>query len=137
MDQLEKYGALPARILLAAIFILVGVRKIGDFSATQAMMTARGMSTTALLLSCAILIEVGGGLAVILGYKARLAALLLFLFLIPTTLIFHTAFGGSFPPEQTQMQQAMMMKNLAIMGGLLAIAIHGAGGLSFDNRRKE
>ena len=137
MEQLEKYGALLARILLAGIFILAGVSKIGGFSGTQGYMAARGMPATAFLGFCAILLEVGGGLAVILGYKARLAALLLFLFLIPTTLIFHTAFGGSFPPEQTQMQQAMMMKNLAIMGGLLAIAIHGAGGLSFDNRRKE
>ena len=134
MDQLEKYSALLARVLLAAIFILVGVRKIGDFSGTQAMMAARGMSATALLLSCTILIEVGGGLAVLLGYKARLAALLLFLFLIPTTLIFHTAFGGSFPPEQIRLQQVMVLKNLAIMGGLLTIAVHGAGGLSLDAR---
>lgn len=137
MEQLEKYGALLARILLVSIFILAGVSKISDFSGTQAYMAARGMSATAFLGFCAILIEVGGGLAVLLGYKARLAALLLFLYLIPTTLIFHTAFGGSFPPEQARMQQAMVMKNLAIMGGLLAIAIHGAGGLSFDARRKE
>ena len=134
MDQLEKYSALLARVLLAAIFILVGVRKIGDFSGTRAMMAARGMSATALLLSCTILIEVGGGLAVLLGYKARLAALLLFLFLIPTTLIFHTAFGGSFPPEQIRLQQVMVLKNLAIMGGLLTIAVLGAGGLSLDAR---
>ena len=134
MDQLEKYSALLARVLLAAIFILVGVRKIGDFSGTRTMMAARGMSATALLLSCTILIEVGGGLAVLLGYKARLAALLLFLFLIPTTLIFHTAFGGSFPPEQIRLQQVMVLKNLAIMGGLLTIAVLGAGGLSLDAR---
>jgi putative oxidoreductase len=137
MEQLEKYGALLARLLLAGIFLLVGVSKIGNFSGTQAYMAARGMPATGVLLFCAILIETGGGLAVLLGYKARLAALLLFLFLIPTTLIFHTAFGGSFPPEQAQMQQAMVLKNLAIMGGLLAIAVHGAGGLSFDARRKE
>ena len=137
MNQLEKYGALLARILLAGIFILAGVSKIGGFAGTQAYMAARGMPATAFLGFCAILIETGGGLAVLLGYKARPAALLLFLFLIPTTLIFHTAFGGSFPPEQAQMQQAMVLKNLAIMGGLLAIAVHGAGGLSFDARRKE
>lgn len=137
MEQLEKYGALLARLLLTGIFILAGVNKIGDFSGTQASMAARGMPVTAFLGLCAILLETGGGLAVLLGYKARLAALLLFLFLIPATLIFHTAFGGSFPPEQARMQQAMVMKNLAIMGGLLAIAIHGAGGLSLDARRQE
>ena len=102
MDQLEKYGALLARLLLAGIFVLSGVSKIGNFSGTQAYMAARGMPATGFLLFCAILIETGGGLAVLLGYKARLAALLLFLFLIPTTLIFHTAFGGSFPPEQAR-----------------------------------
>ena len=80
MEQLEKYGALLARILLVTIFILAGVSKIGGFSGTQGYMAARGMPATAFLGSLAILVEVGGGLAVLLGYKARLAALLLFLF---------------------------------------------------------
>ncbi len=136
MDQFEKYGALLARIFLVSIFILAGVSKISNFSGTQAYMASRSMSATALLLPCAILIETGGGLAVLLGYKTRLVALLLFLFLIPTTLIFHTAFGGSFPPEQMQIQQAMVLKNLAIMGGLLTLAVHGAGSLSLDARQR-
>ncbi len=136
MDQLEKYGALLARIFLVSIFILAGVSKISNFSGTQAYMASRGMSATALLLPGAILIEMGGGLAVLLGYKTRLVALLLFLFLIPTTLIFHTAFGGSFPPEQMRIQQAMVLKNLAIMGGLLTLAVHGAGSLSLDARQR-
>jgi len=136
MEQLEKYGALLARIFLVSIFILAGVSKISNFSGTQAYMASRGMSATALLLPGAILIEMGGGLAVLLGYKTRLVALLLFLFLIPTTLIFHTAFGGSFPPEQMQIQQAMVLKNLAIMGGLLTLAVHGAGSLSLDARQR-
>ncbi len=136
MDQLEKYGALLARIFLVSIFILAGVSKISNFAGTQAYMTSRGMPATALLLPGAILIEMGGGLAVLLGYKTRLVAVLLFLFLIPTTLIFHTAFGGSFPPEQMQIQQAMVLKNLAIMGGLLTLAVHGAGGLSLDARQR-
>ncbi len=136
MEQLEKYGALLARIFLVSIFILAGVSKISNFSGTQAYMASRGMSATALLLPGAILIEMGGGLAVLLGYKTRLVALLLFLFLIPTTLIFHTAFGGSFPPEQMRIQQAMVLKNLAIMGGLLTLAVHGAGSLSLDARQR-
>ena len=137
MEQLEKYGALLARILLVSIFILAGVRKIGDFSGTQAYMAARGMPVTAFLAVCALLVELGGGLSILVGYKARLGAFILFLFLIPTTLIFHTSLGGAFPAEQVRFQQAMMMKNLAIMGGLLVIAVQGAGGLSFDARRKE
>ncbi|HEV8717269.1 MAG TPA: DoxX family protein [Candidatus Binatia bacterium] len=135
MQQLAPYGPLFARILLALIFLLAGISKIGNFSGTQAYMVARGMPATTLLLLSATVIEIGGGLSILLGYKLRLGALLLFLFLIPTTLIFHTAFGGSFPPEQAQLQQAMLLKNLAIMGGLLAIAAQGAGAFSLDNRR--
>lgn len=135
MDQFNKYGALLARILLAAIFIMAGLSKIGGFSGTQAYMAFRGMPATAFFLVCAMLVEIGGGLSVLVGYKARIGAFLLFLFLIPATLIFHTALGGAFPAEQVQLQQAMMMKNLAIMGGLLAIAVHGAGGLSLDARQ--
>jgi putative oxidoreductase len=134
MQQLRQYGPLLARILLALIFLLSGVGKIGNFSGTQAYMAARGMPATTLLLLGAIVIEIGGGLSVLLGYKLRLGALLLFFFLIPTTLIFHTALGGSFPPEQAQLQQAMLLKNLAIMGGLLALAAQGAGDFSLDQR---
>ena len=132
MQPLKHYGPLLARILLALIFLLAGIGKIGNFSGTQAYMAARGMPATTLLLLGAIVIEIGGGLSVLLGYKLRLGALLLFLFLIPATLIFHTTLGGRFPPEQAQMQQAMLLKNLAIMGGLLAIAVQGAGNFSLD-----
>lgn len=135
MGQLNKYGALLARILLAAIFIMAGFSKIGGFAGTQAYMASRGMPATAFLAVGALLIEIAGGLSIIVGYKARLGAFILFLFLIPTTLIFHTPLGGAFPAEQVQLQQVMVMKNMAIMGGLLAIAVHGAGGLSFDSRQ--
>jgi putative oxidoreductase len=71
--------------------------------------------------------EVGGGLSVLVGYKTKLGAWALFLFLIPTTLIFHHNVGD-------KMQMIMFLKNLAIMGGLLQLALHGAGGCSLDNR---
>jgi putative oxidoreductase len=77
---------------------------------------------TSLFLVGAIAVEVLGGLSVILGYKARWGAAVLFAFLIPATLIFHTNFGN-----QTQM--IMFLKNLSIMGGLLFVITHGAGPL--------
>jgi len=134
MTQLERYGMLLARVFLALIFLWAGLGKIGNFDGSQALMASRGMSATMPLLLATIVVEIGGGLSVLLGYKARLGALLLFLFLVPATLIFHTALGGSFPPEQVRLQQAMTLKNLAIMGGLLAIAVHGPGSFSLDSR---
>jgi putative oxidoreductase len=134
MSQLERYGMLLARVLLALIFLWAGYGKIGNFEGSQALMASRGMFATTPLLLATIVVEIGGGLSLLLGYKARLGALLLFLFLIPATLIFHTALGGSFPPEQVRLQQVMTLKNLAIMGGLLAIAVQAPDGFNLDSR---
>jgi len=90
-------------------------------------MAAMGMPFTGFFLLGAILMEVGGGLSVLVGYKTKWGAWALFLFLIPTTLIFHRNVGD-------QMQMIMFLKNLAIMGGLLQLALYGAGACSLDNR---
>ncbi len=95
---------------------------------TMGYMAAMGMPLTGFFLVCTIIIEIGGGLSLLLGYKAKWGARALFLFLIPVTLIFHHNFG-----DQTQM--ILFMKNMAIMGGLLQIAMHGAGALSLDSRK--
>ncbi len=80
---------------------------------------------TGLFIVAAIAIELAGGLSVLLGYKTRWGAIALTLFLIPATLIFHTNFAD-------QMQTIHVMKNLAILGGLLMIIQYGAGRISFD-----
>lgn len=118
--QTSNYILLVARVLLSAIFIWSGINKILDPSGTQQYMVAHGMPATGLLLVAAIAIELGGGLSVLLGYRSRLGAAALGLFLIPATLIFHTNFT-----EPTQ--QIMFMKNLAILGGLLTIYQIGSG----------
>ncbi len=122
-----KFVPLIARILIAAIFLMAGTQKVFDFSGTQQYMASKGMPLTALFLVGAILAELGGGLSVLLGLKARWGATALFLFLIPTTLIFHTEFS-------VQLQVIMFMKNLAIMGGLLMVAYFGPGPVSIDER---
>ena len=71
-----------------------------------------------------------GGLALLLGFHTRAAALLLFLYLIPTTLVFHNFWA--YPPEQQQLQMIMFLKNLAIMGGLGMLVSFGPGPLSLD-----
>jgi putative oxidoreductase len=119
---------LIARILLCAIFIQSGVGKIVDPSGTQQYMAAYGMPLTSLFLIGAIVCEIFGSLSILLGFKARLGASLLVIFMIPTTLIFHTKLSD-------QVQMIMFMKNLAIIGGLLMVAYFGPGPISFDAKK--
>lgn len=130
MGQTEVYGALAGRILLALIFVMSGINKISTPEATQQYMASHGMTmATGLLYVGAIAVEVGAGLALLIGYQTRLASLLLAIFLIPTTLIFHTQFGD-------QNQLIHFLKNLAIMGGLLYVSVYGAGPMSVDARER-
>lgn len=126
---MKNYVPLIARILIAQIFLMAGAGKIMDPAGTQGYMAAYGMPFAGFFLLGAIAVEIGGGLSVLLGFKARWGAIALALFLIPTTLIFHTAFSE-------RLQQIMFMKNLAIMGGLLLVAYFGSGPLSLDARAK-
>ena len=104
-----------SRALVALIFILSGAGKIANFDGTAGMMTANGfpVSTVKLFLVGAIIFELGGGLALLVGFKAKWAALALIIFLIPATLIFHAAHLSD--PQQTQMQMIEVLKNLAIL----------------------
>ncbi len=119
--------SLIARILLSAIFVWSGVNKVLDPAGTQQYMAAKGIPLVGLLYLATVVVEVGGGLSVLLGYKARWGAIALALFLIPATLIFHTNFAD-------QMQQIAFMKNLALIGGLLMIVQYGAGRISLDRQ---
>ncbi len=126
-----------ARVLLSVIFILSGLHKVADFNDTVSVMAQHGLPVTSLLAVLAIAVEVGGGLGVFLGFQARLAAVVLFLFLIPTTLVFHT----NLVVVQAQMPQAQdqtiqLLKNVAIMGGLLMLAAQGPGAASLDARKR-
>lgn len=124
---MQKFIPLIGRILLSAIFVISGLSKIPNFAATQQYMATYGMPATTLFLIAAMILEVGGGLLVLLGYKTRWGAVALLVFLIPATLIFHTKFSD-------QVQMIMFMKNLAIMGGLLIVWAFGAGAISLDAR---
>ena len=117
---MRSYVPLLGRVLLGLIFVMSGMTKVTGFEATQQQMAAQGMPLTAVFLVGAIIVEVLGGLSVILGLWARAGATALFLFLIPATLIFHTDFS-----QQTQM--IMFLKNLSIMGGLLLVMAFGSG----------
>ncbi|HEY9623202.1 MAG TPA: DoxX family protein [Crinalium sp.] len=114
---------LIARILLSALFLWSGIGKILHPAATQEYMASYGMPLTSIFLIAAIAIELLGGLSVLLGYKTRLGAIGLSIFLMIATLIFHTDFSD-------QVQQIMFMKNLSILGGLLLIIQHGPGNIA-------
>ena len=133
-EMLMHYGPLAGRILLAAIFVMSGWGKVTGFAGTAAYMAAKGMPFPELLLPGAIAVELVGGILLILGWQARWAALAIFLFMIPTTVIFHNFWAVD--AAQVQGQAIQFMKNLAIMGGLLYVMAFGAGPLSLDNRRR-
>jgi putative oxidoreductase len=111
-----------------------GVNKVLHWSQTADQMRSEGMVGVPVFLALAILVEIGAGLAIVIGWKTRPAAFLMVIFLIPVTLIFHDfwRYQGS-----AQMQQMIhFMKNLAILGGLLGILDHGAGPVSVDQLKR-
>lgn len=116
---------LIGRILLVLIFLQSGIGKIENFGGTVQYMASYGMPYTNFFLVGAIFFELVGSATVILGYFARFGALLLLIFLIPTTLIFHSNFAD-------QVQMIMFMKNVSMLGGCLFILGAGAGKFSLD-----
>lgn len=125
--------ALIGRILLSAIFILSGISKFSGFAGTAQYLDTKGMPLPSVALGIALAIELLGGLAILVGFHARVAAWIVFLYLIPTTLLFHNFWA--LQGEARMDNHIHFMKNLAIMGGLLLLAAHGAGGCSHDSRR--
>jgi putative oxidoreductase len=129
----EQFGPLAGRVLMAYIFVLSGIGKIGNFAGTAGYMASKGMPFAEVLLVGAIAVELVGGIMLVVGWQARWAAAAIFLFMIPTTLIFHAYWAVD--PEQVRAQTIQFNKNLAIMGGMLYLMAFGAGPLSLDRRR--
>jgi len=125
MEWLKSLASLVGRILLVLIFLHSGIGKIENFEGTGQYMAKYGMPYIPFFLFGAIVFELAGSVLVILGYYARFGALLLLLFLIPTTIIFHTNFGD---PNQ----MIHLMKNVSMFGGLLVLLAVGAGRFSMD-----
>jgi putative oxidoreductase len=120
-----KGAELAGRILLATLFLLSGLGKIGHYSATAAYMSSVGVP--AALLPLVIATEVGGAISIIVGWKTRITAFLLAGFTALAALIFHTNFAD-------QIQMVMFMKNVSIAGAFLLLVANGAGPLSLDRR---
>jgi putative oxidoreductase len=129
---LERYGMLAARVLMSQIFLISGLMKIVDWSGTEAQMAGRRMFWVPFFHVAAMLVELGAGLSLLLGCKARLGALILFLFLIPVTLTFHNWWTYTNPKDQ-HVNMLFFMHNLALLGGLLLLMRCGPGPLSIDH----
>lgn len=114
---------MTARILTGGVFAYMGLFKILNWGVTAGWMAMKGFppSLIPLLLVGAILIELGGGLAIMLGFRIKLVSVGLALFLIPTNLIFHNFWA--LPPEMQASEQLSFLQNIAIMGGLLALTL--------------
>ena len=130
---MSQFSALVGRILLALIFLFSGYEKIGAFSKVAAGMAAKGVPFAEGALVVTIIVEIAGGLMLILGWKARWAALALLLWLIPVTLLYHNFWAVDAAQYRSQFNH--FMKNLCIMGGMLYIMAFGAGSLSIDRKR--
>jgi len=129
----QNTAVLVGRILLALIFIISGYGKIGAYAGTAGYMASKGMPMVDVLLPLTILVELGGGLLIALGWKARWAAAAIFLFLIPVTLVFHNPAG--LDPAAAQQQMINLLKNVSIMGGMLGLFAFGPGGFSLDAKK--
>ena len=124
---------LVGRILLAAIFLIAGIRKIMAFAGTVGYFTKLGFPAPEAMAVLAILVEVGGGALLILGWQTRRIAWLMIAFVVIATFMAHRFW--QFDAAQYANQMNHFLKNAAIVGGLLYAAVMGAGALSLDGRR--
>jgi len=135
MNQIgERMGTVLGRLLLALIFVAAGFGTISEFAKTETAMTTLGIpeNLTPFLLVGAIAFEILGGLLVILGLWTRFGALLLIIFLLAVTPVFH-AFWKIAAEKERQNEMNHFMKNLAMIGGLLILLARGGGLCSLDN----
>lgn len=131
MNPNRDLVVLVARILLTVMFILSGFGKITGFEGTVGYIASKGLPMPQVMAIGAIAVELGASVLLLVGYKARWAALaIIFLFLIPANFIFHQFWAS--PPAEYQMQQIQFMKNLTIMGGMLMVWAFGPGRFALD-----
>jgi len=122
-----RYVPFAGRLLIGLPFAMSGLSKLAAIGPTTAMIRAAGLPLPPLALALCIVVEVGGGLLLVVGFQARIAAIALALFSLATAVSFHSNFAD-------QNQVIHFLKNMMMAGGLLQIVAFGAGALSVDNR---
>ncbi len=134
MAQLDKFAPLLGRILIALLFIPAGISKLTGFAGTVGYIKSVGLPLPEVGAVIAIVVEVLVAAAVLVGFKARYAALILALFTIGAAIGFHNFWAME--EAKVMINRIQFFKNLAISGGLLFIFAYGAGPFSLDNRSK-
>lgn len=134
-EKICQYLPLAGRVLLGLIFVIAGFGKLSDPASTVGYMTAYGMPYAVILVWPAGLLELGGGMLLMVGWCARWAATALVLFTLAVTFIFHASWNVD--AAQMQMQQIHFLKNLAIIGGLLYVVAYGGGAYSLSKGCKQ
>ena len=133
MDSLKNPLIVAGRVLLALMFVLAGFQKFGNLGGTAGYIASGGLPLPMVLAVLVAALEVVGGLALAVGFQARYAALALGVFTLLASVLFHNFWA--MPADKAFVQQLMFMKNLAVAGGLFAVAALGAGPVSLDARR--
>lgn len=131
---LQNAFSLIGRLLLALLFLPAGISKLTGYAGTVGYIQSVGMPLPEIGAAVAIAVEIGGSLALIFGFGARIAAVVLAVFTLVASFYFHNFWA--LPAEQAFVQQLMFFKNVAVVGGLLTLAAWDAGAWSLDARRK-
>ena len=129
----KAYASLAGRILLALMFIIAGFGKLGNLAGTAGYIASGGLPFPSLLAVVVGLLELLGGIALVVGYQVRIAGLALALFTVAASMIFHAYWSA--PADKQMVAQLLFMKNISVAGGMLLISALGAGPWSLDARR--
>ena len=128
-----KFTALAGRLLFSLIFLFSGLTLFSAASIGYA--ASQGVPLAGILVPVSGVLSVVGAVSIILGYKARIGAAMMIVFLVPVTFVFHH-FWTEADPGARQMGMIEFMKNISMLGGAIIILVHGAGAYSLDSRAK-
>lgn len=134
-DSYKSYVSVIGRVLLALMFIQAGYAKLVGIQGTAGYIASVGLPFPAVLAVLSGLVELVGGIALVVGFKVRWAGLALALFTLAASFLFHPYW--SVPADQQMITQLLFMKNMSVAGGLLLVSALGAGPLSLDGSRPQ
>jgi putative oxidoreductase len=125
---------LIGRLLLAAVFLPAGLSKLSGFEGTVGYIASVGLPMPTVAAVVALVVEILGAIALVVGFQTRIAAAVLAVFTLVASVFFHAFWAAA--PEQAFIQQLMFFKNIGLIGGLLVLVSSGAGAWSIDAKKE-